>query len=267
MQAAGAPSLRRPTSCRIRVLIVLYSPQDLAPLLIVAVVAIVFFASFTQSVVGFGTAMVGMPLMVMALEIRIAAPLIALLGLTLETIMLLHYRQSVNLMVMWRLIVAAVLGIPLGVLAIQRIPEQVVLTALGLVIAGYAIYGLLRLRLPRLESNLWAYGAGFLSGLLGGAYNTAGPPVVIYGHCKRWPPEQFRGNLQGFFLVIDIVVIANHAAVGNLSAEVWRAYVIALLPLALGFIVGTRLAKRIDPALYSRIVLVMLVLLGVRLVL
>jgi uncharacterized membrane protein YfcA len=143
----------------------------------------------------------------------------------------------------------------------------VVLTALGLVIAGYAIYGLLRLRLPRLESHLWAYGAGFLSGLLGGAYNTAGPPVVIYGHCKRWPPEQFRGNLQGFFLVIDLLVIANHAAVGNMSAEVWRAYAIALLPLALGFIVGTRLAKRIDPALYSQIVLVMLVILGVRLVL
>jgi uncharacterized membrane protein YfcA len=121
METAEAALLSRPRSHRLRVLSVLYSLQDLALLLILAVAAIVFFASFTQSVVGFGTAMVGMPLMVMALEIHIAAPLIALLGLTLETIMLLYYRQSVNLMVMWRLIVAAVLGIPLGVLAIQRI--------------------------------------------------------------------------------------------------------------------------------------------------
>jgi hypothetical protein len=244
----------------------LHSSPDFVSSIVLAVVAIVFFASFTQSVVGFGTAMVGMPLMVTVLGIQTSSPLIALLGLTLETIMLLYYRQSVSVTVMWRLIIAAVAGIPLGVLAIQRIPEQTVLTVLGVVIAGYAIYGLLRLRLPTLESNLWAYGAGFLSGVLGGAYNTAGPPVVIYGHCKRWPPEEFRGNLQGFFLVIDLLVVVNHTVVGNMTADVWRNYLIALAPLVIGFVVGTRLATRIDPALYSRIVLVMLVILGVRLI-
>ncbi len=236
-------------------------------MLILAVVLIVFFASFTQSVVGFGTAMVGMPLMVTVLGIQTSSPLIALLGLTLETIMLLYYRQSVSLKVMWRLIAAAVIGIPLGVLAIRQIDEELVLTLLGVVIAGYALYGLLRLRLPTLESNLWAYGAGFLSGVLGGAYNTAGPPVVIYGHCKRWPPEEFRGNLQGFFLVIDLLVVANHAVLGNMTTDVWRNYLIALAPLLLGFVIGTRFATRINPALYSRIVLVMLVILGVRLIL
>jgi uncharacterized membrane protein YfcA len=235
--------------------------------LVLSVIAIVFFASFTQSVVGFGTAMVGMPLMVGVLGIQTSSPLIALLGLTLEAIMLLYYRQSVSLRVMWRLIAAAVVGIPLGVLAIRQIDEEVVLTLLGLVIAGYAIYGLLRLRLPELKSNLWAYGAGFLSGVLGGAYNTAGPPVVIYGHCKRWPPEEFRGNLQGFFLVIDLLVVANHTVVGNMTSDVWRTYLLALVPLLVGFVVGTRLATRINPALYSRIVLVMLVVLGVRLIL
>lgn len=236
-------------------------------LLALAVVAIIFFASFTQSVVGFGTAMAGMPLMVGVLGIAISAPLIAMVGLTLEVVMVLNYRQSVSLAVMWRLIAAAVVGIPLGIYAVRRIDEETVLTVLGVVIAGYAIYGLLRLRLPELRSQLWAYGAGFLSGILGGAYNTAGPPVVIYGHCKRWPPEEFRGNLQGFFLVIDVLVVANHAILGNVTPEVWRTYLIALAPLLLGFVIGTRLATRINPDLYSRIVLVMLVILGVRLIL
>jgi hypothetical protein len=236
-------------------------------MLALAVAAIIFFASFTQSVVGFGTAMVGMPLIVGVLGIAISAPLIAMVGLTLEVVMLLYYRQSVSLAVMWRLVIAAVVGIPLGIYAVRRIDEEIVLTVLGIVIAGYAIYGLLRLRLPELRSRLWGYGAGFLSGVLGGAYNTAGPPVVMYGHCKRWPPEEFRGNLQGFFLVIDVLVVANHAVLGNITSEVWRNYLIALAPIFLGFLIGTRLATRIDPALYSRIVLVMLVVLGVRLIL
>ena len=232
-----------------------------------AVVAIVFFASFTQSVVGFGTAMVGMPLMVGVLGLQTSSPLIALLGLTLEAVMLLRYRQSLALRSLWRLMLAAVVGIPLGVLALRRLDETLVLSVLGAVILLYAIYGLLRLRLPQLESNGWAYLAGFLSGILGGAYNVAGPPVVIYGHCKRWPPEAFRGNLQGMFLIIDFLVATNHAVAGNLTPVVWRAFAVSLIPLLAGFVTGTHLAARIDPERYSRLVLVMLVALGLRLLL
>lgn len=232
-----------------------------------AVAAIVFFASFTQSVVGFGTAMVGMPLMVGVLGIHTSSPLVALLGLTLEAVMLLRYRQSLALRSLWRLMLAAVAGIPLGVLALRRLDESLVLSILGAVILLYALYGLLRLRLPQLRSHGWAYLAGFLSGILGGAYNTAGPPVVIYGHCKRWPPEEFRGNLQGMFLIIDLLVASNHALAGNFTPTVWRAFAVGVIPLLAGFVTGTHLAVRIDPARYSRLVLVMLVALGLRLLL
>ena len=85
-------------------------------------------------------------------------------------------------------------GIPLGVLMLKRVDETVVLTILGVVIVGYAVYGLLKLKLPRLDGAFWPYLVGFLSGVLGGAYNTSGPPVVIYGNC--------RGGRQASFLAI-----------------------------------------------------------------
>lgn len=161
-------------------------------LLALAVVAIIFFASFTQSVVGFGTAMVGMPLMVGVLGIAISAPLVAMVGLTLEVVMVLNYRQSVSLAVMWRLIAAAVVGIPLGIYAVRRIDEETVLTVLGVVIAGYAIYGLLRLRLP--ESCAANYGPtarAFCPASSAAPTTQPARRAVIYGHCKRWPPEEF----------------------------------------------------------------------------
>lgn len=232
----------------------------------ILVALIVFVAVLTQTLVGFGTAMVGMPLLVGVIGIQTASPLVALLGLTLEVILVLRYRASLDLRVIWRLIAAAFVGIPLGILALQRIDEQIVLTALGVLIIVYAVYGLLNLKLPELNGNGWSFGLGFASGVLGGAYNTAGPPVVVYGHCRRWSPDEFRVNLQSFFLAVDLIVVINHAFAGNLTPDVWRTYLLSLLPLVAAFLVGIPLAKRINPAAFSRIVLVMLIFLGLRLI-
>ena len=125
---------------------------------------VVFFAVFTQSLVGFGTAMVGMPLLVSLVGIQIASPLVAMIGLTVEIILVIRYRDKLDLRVVWRLIAAAVVGIPLGVLMLKRVDETVVLTILGVVIVGYAVYGLLKLKLPRLDGAFWPYLVGFLPG-------------------------------------------------------------------------------------------------------
>lgn len=238
-----------------------------ALMLILAVILAVFFTTFTQSVVGFGTAMIGMPLLVELLGLPVAAPLVALLGLALELVMLAYYRQTITLRAMLPMILAAAVGIPVGILAVRHLDERLILTVLGMVILGYALYGLLRLRLPALRHPLWGIGAACLAGVLGGAYNTAGPPMIIYGHCKRWPPEMFRGTLQGFFLFIDLLVTANHAAVGSFTPTVLRMGVVSVLPLLVGFGVGTHFAKRINSQAYSRLVLGMLLVLGVRLML
>ena len=42
---------------------------------------------------------------------------------------------------------------------------------------------------------------GFFAGILGGAYNTNGPPVVIYGSLRKWSPATFRATLQGYFFM------------------------------------------------------------------
>ena len=228
---------------------------------------VVFVAVFTQSLVGFGTAMVGMPLLVSLVGIQIASPLVAMIGLTVEVILVIRYWDKLNLRVVWRLIAAAIVGIPLGVMMLKRVDETIVLTILGVVIVSYAVYGLLKLKLPRLDAAFWPYLVGFLSGVLGGAYNTSGPPVVIYGNCRRWTPSEFLGNLQSFFLAVDLIVVVTHAASGSITTEVWQAFLLALIPMALGLVLGSLLAGRVNQAVFSKLVLVMLIVLGLRLIL
>jgi hypothetical protein len=226
---------------------------------------VALLAAFTQSLTGFGSALVSMAVLPGLIGIRTAAPLVTLITVTIDVVLLARYRQALNLRAIWRLVAALVLGVPLGILVLRRVEERFVLAILGAVIAGYALYALLSPRLPRLEHPAWAYGFGFIAGVLGGAYNTSGPPVVIFGNCRRWPPAEFKGNLQGFFLVNDLLVIAGHALSQNLTPLVLRDYLIVLPALIVGLFVGGRLDRRLDPALFRKIVLVLLVVMGLRL--
>jgi hypothetical protein len=140
-----------------------------------------------------------------------------------------------------------------------------VLALLGAIIAGYALYGLLNFKLPRLLHPAWAYGFGFLAGMLGGAYNTSGPPAIVYGNCRRWIPAEFKSNLAGFFLLNDAIVIASHAWGRNMTPIVLHSFLWALPVIGLGLLAGISLDKYLNPDIFRKVVLVLLVVMGVRL--
>ncbi|MBK6324779.1 MAG: sulfite exporter TauE/SafE family protein [Chloroflexi bacterium] len=228
----------------------------------ILVFIIVFVAIFVQAVTGFGLALVSMPLLVLALDIQVASPLVALIGGVAELLLLLHYRADLNIRAVTRLVAASLLGIPVGVLLLRRVDVGVITAVLGLLILLYALYALSGLRLPRLAHQAWGYGFGFVAGVLGGAYNISGPPVIIYGNCRQWPPAEFKSNLQGFFVVSSYTVIAVHALSGNFSPAVWQNFLIALPAILLALFVGLRLDNHLNPERFRRIVLVVLVVLG-----
>ena len=230
------------------------------------VAVIIFLAVLTQTATGFGLALVSMGLVVQVLGIQVAAPLVALTAASLELILLVRHRRALNWNAVWKLSVASSVGIPLGILALKQVDERIILTVLGLVIVGYAVYALTNPRMPELSPG-WAWSFGFLAGLLGGAYNTAGPPAVIYGNGRRWSPSEFKSNLQGFFLLNDALVIAGHAVSHHLTPDVWSNYRLALPALALGLAAGLGLERLIHPEAFRKIVLWLLIAMGARLIL
>jgi len=229
------------------------------------VAAVVAFAVFTQSLTGFGSGMVCMSVLPGVLGIRVASPLVALVMCTVEAVLLLRYRHALKVGAVWRMWSGAFVGIPVGIAALRHVDEHLIIGVLGLVLVGYSLYALRGPRLPELEHPGWAYGAGLLGGVLGGAYNSGGPPAIIYGHSRRWTPHEFKSNLQALFLVMDVMVIAGHAAGGNFTPVVWGHYMHALPAAALGAVAGLALDRRIDHRLFGRIVLWWLLVMGIRL--
>jgi uncharacterized protein len=228
---------------------------------------VIFFAVFTQSLTGFGAGLVSVAFLPDILGVRTAVPLTALATCTLELALLFRFRAAFNLRAVWRLAIASLVGIPIGVWALRGLSENFLLPILGVVMAGYALYALSELKLPRLEHPAWAYLTGFLSGLLSGAYSVGGPPVIIYGNCRGWEPDEFKGNLQGFFLLNDGLAIINHAFAGNLTHKVWTGYLWALPFVALGLMAGAGLERWLNPQLFRKLVLILLVIMGARFIL
>lgn len=228
---------------------------------------IVFVAIFVQASSGFGLALVSMPLLVAVLGVQTAAPLVAIIAILAEVAILVRYRQGLAFRAVALFTAAALVAVPLGILFLRRVDEAVVTMALGVILLVYALYALLVPRLPRLTHPAWAIGLGFLGGLLNGAYNTGGPPIIVYGTCRRWEPATFKSNLQGYFLVIGLVTLGAHVVGGTITPVVWRNVLLALPGVALGLAVGFSLDGRLNPARFRQIVFTLLAALGLSLIL
>ncbi len=224
-------------------------------------------AALTQRLSGFGSGLIPMSILPGLMGIRTATPLVALITTTVDVLMLSRYRAGIRPRAVSPLLVGMTFGIPLGILALRRIDERMVLGVLGAVISLYAVYALAGFRIPRPNGRPWAWGVGFLAGMLGGAYNTSGPPLIVYGQALEWPPDEFKANLQTLFIFNDALVIAGHLVAQNITPVVARAYLIAVPALLLGFLIGGRLSRYLNPERFRILVLVLLCILGVRLVL
>ena len=187
-------------------------------------IIITFLASFIQGVTGFGFALIAMPILSGLTSIYVAAPLVALITLTNNTMLGIYYRRSFDRKIVGQLLLGSVLGIPFGFLVLQFMPTAWLLTALGVLIVAYALYALIGPAIPSLQAKAWIYGTGFASGILFGSYNLPGPPVVLYGNSQHWPQEKFKSNLISFFWINAVLVVnfehaASSCAVGPLGDD------------------------------------------------
>ncbi len=232
----------------------------------IGVLAILFVAASVRATFGFGDALVAMPLLVITVGVKTAAPLVALNAVTLALTMLLQHWRDVRVSCGWRLLVAGAVGTPVGMLFLRSVYEAAVACILGCVIVAFSMFSLVTPSRGELKHQRWAFGFGLLAGVLGGAYNTNGPPLVVYGTLKRWTPEEFRATLQGYFFPAGLLIITCHAAGGFWSHEVFRLYLLSLPVMGVALVAGRALHRVVLKGKFDRYVHVLLIALGLYLI-
>jgi hypothetical protein len=227
------------------------------------VLGILFLSTFTRSALGFGDALVAMPLLALVVGVRTATPLVALAASTIAVLLLIQIWRQVKLAAAWRLILATLLGIPFGLVALEFVPEQILRSVLELLLIAFGVYNLAEFTLPSLDDERFSWLFGWVAGLFGGAFNANGPPIVIYGLMRNWSPERFRATLQGYFLFTGGSILVAHGLAGLWTRPVLRYYFSALPVIIVAILVGNWANARISGEAFNRLVYVFLIVMGV----
>ncbi len=222
-----------------------------------------FGATLISSTFGFGSALFAMPVLTVLLGLTTATPLYGLVGPTIAGIILIRNWQSVDIASAWRLVTATLMGIPLGIVLVKYLPGLYITYALGIFLVGFGLYRLANLQLVKLEAPAWAIPFGFFAGILGGAYNTNGPMIVIYGETHRWSPTQLRATMQGYFLPTGIGILLSHYVAGLWRWEIFQLYGISLPGILVAIAIGGWLNQRIPVEEFQAFLSILLILLGV----
>ncbi len=229
----------------------------------VLVAATLGAAAFVRSTFGFGDALLAMPILTMLIGVTTATPLVALVALPVVIVIVVTSWRRIEVTSMRRLAAGAALGIPIGALLLENAPERLLTGVLGVVLIVFGLYRLTSPRLPELAERRWAVPFGFVSGCLGGAYNTGGPPVVVYGALRRWSPARFRATLQGYFLFTTVLIVVSHGAAGLWNDRVLQHAAYSTPVALVATWVGGVVNRRFDPSAFERYLSLLLIALGV----
>jgi uncharacterized protein len=205
---------------------------------------VLFLATLIRSTLGFGEALVAVPLLALVVPVEVAAPVAVLVSITVALIVVVHDWRQVHFRSAGWLVLPTMLGIPLGLLLLRTVSEPVVKAVLGAMIAGFSAHSLLSRQHRELKNDRLAWLFGFGAGVLGGAYGMNGPPLVIYGSLRRWSPQHFRATLQGYFLPASLAGLWGYRLAGLWTPAVNRFYLLSLPLVVLATFLGRAINRR-----------------------
>jgi uncharacterized membrane protein YfcA len=234
--------------------------------LILIFCAIIFISGIIRTTFGFGAGLIAMPLLLMFIPIRTASPIIAVVSLIVAGFLLIKSHNKIEIRKSWKLILAGFLGIPVGLFLLQDQFRAVVCIALGIIIIIFALFKLLHPSFLRLHSDRSSIIFGFFSGILGGAYNVEGPPIIIYGTMRDYPPQVVITTLQAVVFPLNIVIIIGHFISGNFTPLTNQLILYLLIPLTISMFIGSWLHKKISAEKFIRYIYIFLIILGILLI-
>ena len=228
---------------------------------IIVLLLAVGVAAIVQNIVGFGFALLAVPLMVLAVDPHDAVIISTFLGLGSSSFQALNGRRDAQWPLVTRLSVSSFMGIPFGLLVFNYVDEQVLK---GCLASGIflAVFFLARNTNFMHVSQRLEITAGFLSGALSSSLSTNGPPLVFALQSRGLPIAQFRATISATFTISGVITLASFIALGDVNSDSLIGVVISLPILGLGILLGQKLKPRLNEENARRFVLILLLAAG-----
>jgi uncharacterized protein len=214
-------------------------------------------ASLAQSLSGFGFTLISVPLLSLVVSPKDAVVGQTFAGLVLSFAMAWALRADAHRDVLRRIVPASLVGMPIGILVSGRISDRGLRIIVGVGVITAATFIASGFKVKRVRPSA-EYTGGFISGLLATTTGSNGPPLVVTLAARELTPAATRATLQVAFAVGNLVSVPLFIADGRVTRPGVVIAAIGLGPVVLGRLIGEPLFRRLDPAKFRVVVLVML---------
>ncbi|WP_394130231.1 TSUP family transporter [Shewanella maritima] len=202
---------------------------------------IIFAGALTQSLIGFGLAVVASPLLYIVDPALVPVPVIVM-GFSISLLNLLRDRGQLEFHGLQYALIGRVPGGFLGAGLLLFAPQAV----LGLIIAGIVFLAILlsiyRIQAPVNKISLFI--AGIVSGIFGNIAAIGGPPLAILLAGKD--PAKFRAALSAFFVFSSLIALAILFSLGLVEIAQLQISIMLLPAVVLGYKVAGKWVHTID---------------------
>ncbi len=232
--------------------------------------AVTFVAGLVKGALGFA-----MPIVMISGLSSFLPVELALAGLMLPTL-LTNLSQSLrqgwpaarsSLLRYWRMLVAIVICMILSAQVLGFLSGPVMLALLGAPITAFALIQLwgvpLRIQVARRRRAEWM--SGIVGGLYGGVTGVWGPPVMVYLLSVDTEKRDMVRVLGVVFLIGGVALIIGHLISGVANANTMSFSAVLILPGMLGLWLGYKVQDRLNAALFRRLTLIGMVVIGLNL--
>jgi uncharacterized protein len=233
-----------------------------------AAIPAVLLLGLSKSGFGAGFGSLAVPIMALAVTVPQAAAILMPILFVIDIMGLAAYRGKWDLKLLRFLVPFGLVGTVIGTLSFRLLDARLVAGIVGVFTLLFLAQRLLFP--PRADSPpppKWLGGVlTATSGFTSFVAHAGGPPVTAYVLPLRLPPVAFAATMSVFFFVINLSKWVPYGWLGLLDLRNMVTS-LALMPVApIGVLVGVRLAHRIQPLLFYRLVYVGMLLTGLKLV-
>jgi uncharacterized membrane protein YfcA len=238
------------------------------PTAIAAAVIAVILVGFAKG--GFsGLGALATPIMALAMPPVAAAAVLLPILIVQDAVSLWSFRGQWNRRILAWMLPGAILGVGIGWAMAAQLTVPIILATLGAITLGFGVWRIWVERrgetspsnAPEWLGILFGTATGFTSQIA----HAGGPPFQMWVAPKKLPHTEYVGTNVLLFAVLNWVKVPAYIQLGQFHpATLWTsAY---LMPLAiLSTLAGVRLVKRLNGPLFYRIINVLMILLGARL--
>lgn len=238
--------------------------MELSLLSLLAVIVIFAASSYLQSATGFGLALVALAFLPLLMPVKEAVSLVTAFTLFITVSIMWWNHTGFCLRSALPLIGGMLAGVPLGYFFLRSLDGDSVVRVLGAVLVALALLELAGSKLRGLSMPSWtAAPFGLGGGLLAGAFNVGGPPVVVFAYSQDWSKTRIVSVLQAVFIGGGLCRNGLMIAHGEYTLRLLGLVAIAVPPALAAVWLGKKTLDRVSLPVLRRVVFGLVLLIGV----